>query len=188
MKDATNSRPTGDNPMPPRRVINNEPSQPPRQPVLPRAPYPHTSPPSAPRDLHPDGSATPREALAPIDTDDNARNGPSPRFNNKEQAKHWCLTFNSYTASDEKQIREALMNSNRVVTAIIGKEVGESGNSHLQGYICFTDRVRQSTIHSILGYTTPCMHLSVQGKSGPSQGKPPLADKCKRLLGLPGQR
>ena len=67
------------------------------------------------------------------------------------------------------------MNSNRVVTAIIGKEVGESGNSHLQGYICFTDRVRQSTIHSILGYTTPCMHLSVQGKSGPSQGKPPLA-------------
>ena len=56
---------------------------------------------------HPKGDAILRETLAPNPTSALA-NPQGTRFNNKGQHRHWCLTFNNYTASDYEQIESAL--------------------------------------------------------------------------------
>jgi hypothetical protein len=100
------------------------------------------------------------------------------KWNNSNQARHWCLTKNNYTFDDETQWKEALVEGHakgEVVTAIVAKEVGESGTPHFQAYIHFKKLKRQSAIHGFFGYDSPCIHLSVQGKEGRLTGKPPLA-------------
>jgi hypothetical protein len=136
------------------------------QPLSP-SPHPHTG-----------GDAASGEELE-SDIADNERTTPGKKkWNNAQQARHWCLTKNNHTPEDEVKFKKSLENGYSkgiVITAIIAPEVGESGTPHLQGYIHFKKLMRQSTIHTFLGYDSPCMHLSVQGKEGPSQGKPPLA-------------
>lgn len=60
---------------------------------------------------------------------------------NESRAKNWCFTLNNYTAEDEERLR-ILGNSDAVTYLIFGREVGESGTPHLQGFVAFACRLR----------------------------------------------
>lgn len=51
-------------------------------------------------------------------------------------SRYWCFTLNNYKEIDIKNI------SVKCFKYIIGREVGEKGTPHLQGYLEFEDRVR----------------------------------------------
>nr|UOF83117.1 rep protein [Cressdnaviricota sp.] len=59
--------------------------------------------------------------------------------------KRWCFTFNNYTESEYENIVQ-LLNSSKY---IIGKEVGENGTPHLQGYVNFETKTRLTALKKI---------------------------------------
>lgn len=58
----------------------------------------------------------------------------------------WCFTLNNYT-NDEISSIVPLINNN-CKYAIVGREVGESGTPHLQGYIEFKNKKRPLSVFS----------------------------------------
>nr|WAE42924.1 MAG: replication associated protein [Cressdnaviricota sp.] len=79
------------------------------------------------------GKKTPEN---PTESVGNGNTIHSPAPSKKEsQAKHWCFTFNNYDKDDFYLIQERLALTS--AKFIVGKEVGESGTPHLQGYTEF---------------------------------------------------
>jgi len=68
------------------------------------------------------------------------------------QSKSFCFTLNNYTDNDVVRLSD-LFSSNSVDYLIYGKEVGESGTPHLQGYVKFPKKKRIRGVKSILGDT-----------------------------------
>lgn len=61
-------------------------------------------------------------------------------------SKRWCFTLNNYTEEELAQLTLLGMAPNKY---IIGREVGESGTPHLQGYFHFKKKVRPLEIKNI---------------------------------------
>ena len=76
--------------------------------------------------------------------------------------RKWCFTINNYTEEDEQNLLDELT-PDKVVYAIVGREKGESGTPHLQGYVYFKRRLKMSTAKATLGKTA---HLE------PARGTP----------------
>jgi len=114
------------------------------------------------------------------------------------QRRCWCFTWNNY---DETSI-EYILNIKHTYV-VIGKEVGEMGTPHLQGYIEFINGVRFNTIKKML----PECHL--EGRKGSSaqaityckkdddfiedgkikkQGERNDLDRCRELASHEGMR
>lgn len=60
-------------------------------------------------------------------------------------SKHWVFTHNNYTEADYHFITHTPCEY-----VVVGKEVGERGTPHLQGYICFVNRKRLTGVKKIL--------------------------------------
>lgn len=71
---------------------------------------------------------------------------------NAQQGKYWCFTINNYTAEDEARLR-ALTEGEvpRATYIVFGREVGESGTPHLQGYVELPLRLRLTQLKRLLG-------------------------------------
>lgn len=67
------------------------------------------------------------------------------------QSRHWCFTFNNYDHEGEDLLSD-------YTYMIYGKEVGEQGTNHLQGYVCFEDRKRLTGVKK----QNPKMHWEIK--------------------------
>lgn len=61
------------------------------------------------------------------------------------QGKRWTVTINNYTDDDVQQIKSFCTERN-CQYAIFGKEIGEKGTLHLQGFVHLHKRLRLNTI------------------------------------------
>ncbi|UMM62403.1 putative rep [Circovirus gyurgyalag] len=71
-----------------------------------------------------------------------------PRIKTKKRdnpVKRWCFTLNNYTEEDLEKIKTYLTPDN-CVYAIVGKEKGENGTPHLQGFVNLKTKKRLSQI------------------------------------------
>ena len=66
------------------------------------------------------------------------------------RAKRWCFTLNNYQDADLERIRKNLK-PDVVGFCKIGKEVGDSGTPHLQGFIHFRCQIRLPQVKKYLG-------------------------------------
>ncbi|AGS36206.1 replication-associated protein [Circoviridae 9 LDMD-2013] len=88
-----------------------------------------------------------------------------------KQDKHWVFTLNNYTEEEYEQLVE-LAESEDVSYAIYGKETGDSGTPHIQGYIRFARKKRFNGVRRILGKRA---HIECK-KGTPTQA----SDYCKK--------
>lgn len=77
------------------------------------------------------------------------------------KSRHWCFTINNPTEETERHLSTL---KNTVEYLIYGREVGEQGTPHLQGYACFPSRrsLRQVTDYFTGGHCSIARHI---GKS-----------------------
>lgn len=62
--------------------------------------------------------------------------------------KHWCFTLNNPAQADEDRLQGPLTDVEYIV---YGREVGEQGTPHLQGYVVFSARKRITQVTAIIG-------------------------------------
>lgn len=66
-------------------------------------------------------------------------------------SKNWCFTLNNYTDDDIERIDGLVNTEARVSYLVYGREVGESGTPHLQGFVSLTQRTRLVQVKNIIG-------------------------------------
>lgn len=74
-----------------------------------------------------------------------------PKVANKRESpcKRWCFTINNYTEYEIERIKK--LTKNEVQYLIVGKEVGEKGTPHLQGFVSLKNKVRLAGIKKLVG-------------------------------------
>lgn len=91
---------------------------------------------------------------------------PSP------QGKYWCFTLNNYTVEEEKHVGY-LATGEHVTYIIFGRERGENGTPHLQGYLELTKKRRLGFVKKLDGLARA--HIELR-KGTASEA----ADYCKK--------
>ena len=76
------------------------------------------------------------------------------------RAKYWCFTLNNYSDENIDKLAALEDAASPVSYVCYGKEVGESGTPHLQGFVAFKESKRLSQVVSAIGQA----HLSVARK------------------------
>lgn len=64
------------------------------------------------------------------------------------RSKNWCFTLNNYTDDDVTRVSNL---SSVTDYLVFGREVGENGTPHLQGFVCFPLRKRLNQVIAALG-------------------------------------
>lgn len=77
------------------------------------------------------------------------------------QAKNWCFTLNNYVDEDIQRLSGLGVGRDKVSYCIFGKEVGESGTPHLQGFVQFENRVRIAAVKRHVGERAHVEHARV---------------------------
>lgn len=76
-------------------------------------------------------------------------------------AKNWCFTLNNWSQQEQDHIHERAQSA--LITYLVsGREVGDNGTPHLQGFVVFADRKSLTQAKSILGAR---LHLEVTRSS-----------------------
>lgn len=88
-----------------------------------------------------------------------------PRPSQGSSAKRWCFTLNNYTEVEYESIFTALEESSEY--SIVGREIGDSGTPHLQGYTILSRRCNLSHVSNLLGGR---VHLEV-ARGNPRQNR-----------------
>jgi hypothetical protein len=85
-------------------------------------------------------------------------------------AKRWCFTLNNPTNQEEQSIKDAHTNCSYLV---VGRERGESGTPHLQGFLILLTKLRLRSLKRLRGFER--CHLEL------SRGTPQQASEyCKK--------
>lgn len=67
-----------------------------------------------------------------------------------QRSRSWCYTINNYTDQDEFRLSEGVAGAHLTYN-VFGKEVGESGTPHLQGFCMFNTQRRFLGVKAIIG-------------------------------------
>ena len=73
-----------------------------------------------------------------------------PPKTNRQRAKRWCFTLNDSMEEDVERVRGACTEAN-CQFAVVGKEVGDSGTPHLQGFVHFKKQILFTAVKKMLG-------------------------------------
>lgn len=76
-----------------------------------------------------------------------------PSNTQTERSQGWCFTWNNYTEDDERWIQSEVKKN--AIYVVYGREKGESGTPHLQGYVYFNSRRTRRSASKML----PRAHL-----------------------------
>lgn len=90
-----------------------------------------------------------------------------------QQSKTWVFTLNNYTDEEERLIKEACGRPNGPTYLLYGREKGEGGTPHLQGYMEFSKKKAMGGIKKLAGMHR--MHLEVRRGS-----QTEACDYCKK--------
>jgi len=71
-------------------------------------------------------------------------------FSRMAQGRNWCFTLNNYTDEDTERL-DSLVDDGSLLYLIYGKEIGESGTPHLQGFVYTKTRLRLTQVKQIIG-------------------------------------
>lgn len=69
---------------------------------------------------------------------------------NGSRAKRWCFTLNNWTAPEVQHL-STLVENGSATFLIFGREIGEQGTPHLQGYVEWNAAIRLTTCKNRLG-------------------------------------
>jgi len=78
------------------------------------------------------------------------------------KSRTWCFTLNNYTDDEYDRVLQVLRDHSRY--GIVGKEMGESGTPHLQGYVYFTSKRHFGGVKKL--FETDRIHLELARGSG----------------------
>ena len=101
------------------------------------------------------------------------RNIPShkldmPRSNNQSQGTRWVFTLNNPVQREKDHVAEILLEAKY---GVVGREVGESGTPHLQGFVIFHRNKRFNTVAGLF----PRAHIELARGSSKQ-----ASDYCKK--------
>lgn len=68
-----------------------------------------------------------------------------------KQTKYWVFTLNNPTAEEEGEIEQFLDEGSKATYVVLGRERGENGTPHLQGYIELANRARLAGVKKLPG-------------------------------------
>lgn len=85
---------------------------------------------------------------------------------------NWCFTINNYSDNHETILKDMVPAVARYI--VFGREVGETGTPHLQGYVQFINKKRLTQIKKMAGFETA--HLEPMMARDPRQA----AEYCKK--------
>jgi hypothetical protein len=117
--------------------------------------------------------------------------------NRNTKRKHWCFTLNNYTGAHIERLLRLQVTPNQNAPApndyidylIFGKEIGEEGTPHLQGFVSFHSRKRMNQVISLLGQchlslardVTASIEYCKKDNDYTEVGKPPTKGKRNEL-------
>lgn len=84
----------------------------------------------------------------------------------KRRSRGWCFTLNNYTADEYAHIVQVI--DNQCTFGVVGREVGESGTPHLQGYFYMANTCSFSAVVKMLDSSR--VHIE-RAKGTPQQNK-----------------
>jgi len=89
-----------------------------------------------------------------------------------QQAKNWCFTLNNYTNDELDQLMGLPESTPELQYLVFGRETGESGTPHLQGFVSFNKRFSLGNVKRLISSR---VHLE------PMRGTPEqAAEYCKK--------
>lgn len=95
------------------------------------------------------------QTSAPTNTTHTSKKNQTGPTQKRTKSKHWLFTINNWTLQDGQMLEEA---KEQFEYFVCGREIGEDGTRHMQGYVVFLNRKYLTAVKKIF----PRAHLEIK--------------------------